>query len=57
MVLKEDIQKYSYKPFKEILEIICDEYCESMTDQEFNYLIEGLEEKLKIYFKNKIERF
>lgn len=41
--------------FKEYLTNICAPYCDSMTDQEFNYLIEGMHDKLKEYLKKHID--
>ena len=43
------------KSFKEELADMCDDYCENMSDQEFRWLIDGLHDKLKTYFAEKIE--
>ncbi len=50
------MREFQYnQQFKQDLAVMCDGYCESMTDQEFNWLVEGLHNKLKDYLKRKIE--
>ncbi len=40
---------------KDFIKKTADQYCESLTDQEFNWMVEGLTEKLREYLKNKME--
>jgi len=40
------------KKLKDFIEGACDQYCESLTDQEFRWLVEGLTEKFEVYLKN-----
>ena len=43
------------KKLKDFVEGACDEYCESLTDQEFRWLVEGLTKKFGIYLKTIVE--
>jgi hypothetical protein len=37
-----DKPHWKYKPLKQFIELACDDYCESLTDQEFSWLVDGL---------------
>jgi len=43
------------KNLKRFIEDSCDQYCESMTDQEFNWLVKGLTIKFKEYLKDIVD--
>ncbi len=41
---------------KDFIEKTADQYCESLTEQEFRWLVDGLTDKLREYLKNKMEK-
>jgi len=44
-----------HKNLHDFIESACDSYCENLSDEEFNWLIEGLTERMREYLEYKIK--